>query len=216
MTSVRTRVALSLLALLAAAPAQAGSLAKQCRKKCKPDIAECVELTGQSRRLCKRSILRVCKGLGLDACGGGSSGNPGTTTTTTTLPPSPGRVNIEIEGIERDATTDPGVYTIQVRFISEIESVALALDPASFVILDQGLARYGADPASDDPDDCAASLVLAPGAEVVCTVRFVLPLVVGAEPEIGGEGWAELLFEGGGYIDSNYFQLSASGYGVIM
>jgi hypothetical protein len=215
MTSVRTLVALSLLALFAAAPAQAGSLAKQCRKKCKPDIAECVELTGQPKRLCKRSILRVCKGLGLDACGGGSSGNP-STTTTTTLPPSPGRVDIEIEGIDRDTTTDPGVYTFQVRFISEADSVPLALDPSYFVVIDQSLTRRGANPASDDPDDCSASLVLAPGAEVVCTVRFVLPIVVGVEPEIGGEGWARLQFEGGGYIDANDFQLSDGGYGVIM
>jgi hypothetical protein len=214
MTSVRTLVALSLLALLAAGPANAGGLGKQCRKKCKPDIAECVELTGQSKRLCKRSILRVCKGLGLDACGGGSSGIP--TTTTTTLPPSPGRVDIEIEGIERDTTTDPGVYTFEVLLRSKAESVPLALDPSLFVIIDQSLTRYGANPASDDPEDCSASLVLAPGAELTCTVRFVLPLVVGAEPAIGGEGWARLQLEGGGYIDANDFQLSDGGYGVIM
>lgn len=213
MTSIRSIVALSLLTLLAAAPAHAG-LAKQCRKKCKPDIAECVELTGQSKRLCKRSILRVCKGLGLDACGGGSSGLP--TTTTTTLPPSPGRVDIEIEGIERDTTTDPGVYTFSVWFRSDADSVPLALDPSLFVVIDQSLTRHPASPATADPEDCSASLVLAPGAEVVCTVRVVLPLAVGVEPEIGGEGWARLQLEGGGYIDANDFQISDGGYGVIM
>ncbi|HEV7730977.1 MAG TPA: hypothetical protein VGR62_02400, partial [Candidatus Binatia bacterium] len=181
MTAIRPVLAVALLLLVTCAPAAAG-LARQCRKRCKPDIVECVQLTGQPKRVCRKTMIRVCKGLGLDACGHGAPPDDGgPTTTTTTMPSSPGRVDIEIQDIERDASTDPGVYSFVVTFQSDADSVALGLDPALFVVIDQRSTRHAASPASVDPDDCSASLILPPGGEVTCTLRFVLPLTTGAD-----------------------------------
>jgi len=57
---------------------------KQCRKMCVPKIQQdCREFRRAGKRACKRSILRVCRNVSMDACLLASQTPPTTTTTVT-------------------------------------------------------------------------------------------------------------------------------------
>jgi len=90
----------SLLTLLAALhvarPADAASVARQCRRACREEIAACVD-GGGHHRACRKSVLGRCKQDGLTVCQGADGLNNGrrpkgstTTTTTTTTTTQPG------------------------------------------------------------------------------------------------------------------------------
>src|SRR2546426_2364798 len=90
----------SLLTLLAALhvarPADAASVARQCRRACRGEIAACVD-GGGHHRACRKSVLGRCKQDGLTVCQGADGLNNGrrpkgstTTTTTTTTTTQPG------------------------------------------------------------------------------------------------------------------------------
>jgi hypothetical protein len=71
--------------LLDASPSDAlRGTRKQCRKMCGAKIAQdCHEFRRAGKRACKRSILRVCRNVSMDACLVASE-TPSTTTTTVT------------------------------------------------------------------------------------------------------------------------------------
>jgi hypothetical protein len=75
--------------LLDASPSDAlRGTRKQCRKMCGPKIAQdCREFRRAGKRACKRSILRLCRNVSMDACLLASE-TPPTTTTTTVTPTS--------------------------------------------------------------------------------------------------------------------------------
>ena len=90
----------SLLTLLAALhvarSADAASVARQCRRACRGEIAACVD-GGGHHRACRKSVLGRCKQDGLTVCQGADGLNNGrrpkgstTTTTTTTTTTQPG------------------------------------------------------------------------------------------------------------------------------
>src|SRR5512144_800983 len=71
--------------LLDASPSDAlRGTRKQCRKMCVPKIQQdCREFRRGGKRACKRSILRVCRNVSMDACLFAAE-TPTTTTTVTT------------------------------------------------------------------------------------------------------------------------------------
>jgi hypothetical protein len=75
--------------LLDASPSDAlRGTRKQCRKTCGPKITQdCREFRRAGKRACKRSILRACRNVSMDACLLASE-TPPTTTTTTVTPTS--------------------------------------------------------------------------------------------------------------------------------
>src|SRR5437870_12381866 len=89
----------SLLTLLAALHvarlADAASVARQCRRACREEIAACVD-GGGHHRACRKSGLGRCRQDGLTVCQGADGLNKGrrpkgsTTTTTTTTTTQPG------------------------------------------------------------------------------------------------------------------------------
>lgn len=76
--------------LLDASPSDAlRGTRKQCRTVCVPKIQQdCREFRRAGKRACKRSILRVCRNVSMDACLLASETPPTTTTTTTVTPTS--------------------------------------------------------------------------------------------------------------------------------
>jgi hypothetical protein len=223
-TSVRVSLTVLTLGVLATLPSPADAgLRRLCRKHCKPAIAECIATTGQSRRACKSPILRQCRLEGLQVCEAGGEPGDGVTTTTigsspktttTTLPPAPGVLDLDVEDIERDASTDPGVYSLRVTVTGDAESIPVSLDPSSFYVLDKADNRYETQPAAT-LDDCSADDVVATDGTVTCWVNFTLPLVVGFD-EPTGEGYAELYLEVGGYRRVVYFKVhEGGGWGTI-
>jgi hypothetical protein len=73
--------------LLSASPSDAlRGTRKQCRKMCVPKIQQdCREFRRAGKRACKRSILRVCRNVSMDAC---LLAQETPTTTTTTVTPT--------------------------------------------------------------------------------------------------------------------------------
>jgi hypothetical protein len=224
--SMLLRASLVVVALggLAAVPPRAeAGLRALCRKHCKAAVAACVETTGLSRRACKRPILRQCRQEGVQVCdlGGGVPDGVTTTTiasspktTTTTLPPAPGVLDFDVEAIDRDASTDPGLYSFRVTVTGDVESLPVTLDPSAFYVLDKQDTRYEAQPAGG-PDDCSADVVVTTDGTATCRIRFVLPLVVGFD-EPTGEGYGELHLEVGGYRRIVYFKVHVGGgWGTI-
>jgi hypothetical protein len=137
----------------AALPSSADAgIRARCRKACKPMVAACVSTTGQSRRACKRVILRACRLDGVEFCDLDSGTNTTTTpssptSTTTTLPEAPGQLDFDVDDISRDASTDPGVYSFVVTVAADADSVPVSLDPTAFYVLDDQDRRYEAHPA---------------------------------------------------------------------
>ena len=221
LTAVRASFAISALLAALPSPTEAG-LRKQCRTLCKPAVAACVATTGQSRRACKNPILRLCRQQGLQVCDLGSidggvttttiSSRP--TTTTTTLPSAPGRLDLDVDDIDRDASTDPGLYSFRVTVTGDAESLPVSLDPSAFYVVDEQDNRYEAHAAAT-ADDCSADDVVAANGTVSCSIHFTLPLVVGFD-EPAGEGYGKLYLEVGGYRRIVYFKVhAAGGWGTI-
>ena len=212
---------LSIIATLAAvillpAAAQAG-LAAKCRKACKPFVAECRVITGQSKRACKRVFIPACKREGLQVC------TPATTTTTptssgsttsTTIPSSGdggGVMYMRIEEVVQEPAADGFelfTFTISIEYgIVTADAVKqIPLDPASFTVRDDDTeAVYPAEPASV-AGDCAATTVLAQDDEpITCTLRFLLPPLLGDPSPVDGGTHSYLEFEASGLHASRDF-----------
>jgi hypothetical protein len=213
--------AVTVLLAGAALPSSADAgIRARCRKLCKPMVAACVSTTGQSRRACKRVILRACRLEGTEICeldsGTTTTTTPSSpTTTTTTLPEAPGYLDFDVDDINRDASTDPGVYSFLVTIAADADSVPVSLDPTAFYVLDDQDQRYEAHPAVAAAD-CSAADVVEPNGTVTCSVHFTLPLVVGYDEEGGGEGYGKLFLEVGGYRRAVYFKVHVNGgWGTI-
>jgi hypothetical protein len=163
--------------------------------------------------------MRGCRVEGPEFCDFGGSVTTTTTspvdeTTTTTLPPAPGKVVLHVDDIARDASADPGRYDLRVTITGDADSQSVSLGGSAFYVLDKQKARYEA-LAPVDADDCSSDDVVTPGGSVTCWVRFTLPVVAGWDEEQGGEGYAALWLETGGYRRVVYFQVHPSGWGTI-
>jgi hypothetical protein len=204
---------------LLASPADAGKRAS-CRVACKELLGDCAAVRGKAKRACKRGIMRGCRLEGPGFCDLGSLGSVTTTTvspvdetTTTTLPPAPGKIVLHLDDITRDASTNPGRYDILVTLTGDAESQSVDLGSA-FYVLDKQKARY--EPlAAVAADDCSSDDVVTPGGSVTCSLHFTLPVVAGWDEDEGGEGYAALWFETGGYRRVVYFVVRPSGWGTI-
>ena len=200
------------------APAAAG-LMKQCRKLCKPFIAECVATTNQSRRACKKAVLRPCKLEGLQVCSVTTTTTPTTDsdgTTSTTVKSGGGGgggvVSVDVVEASREGDDDPRLYTLVVSIEYSVVTAdavtSVPLDPASFSVLDEDTEIvYAGEPAAA-PGDCSAALILAKsGPEITCTLRFRMPASV-TDPSAGG-AHAKIQFEAQGLHGSRYWSLGS-------
>lgn len=216
------RFALMVLAMALAsgpAPAAAGVM-KQCRKLCKPFIAECVATTDQSRRACKKAFLRPCKLEGLQVCSVTTTTTPTTDsdgTTSTTVKSGGGGggggvVSVDVVEASREGDEDPRLYTLAVSIEYSVVTAdavtSVPLDPASFSVLDEDTEIvYAAEPAAA-AGDCSAALILAKsGPEITCTLRFRMPASV-TDPSAGG-AHAKIQFEAQGLHGSRYWSLGS-------
>jgi hypothetical protein len=190
-------------------------IGRECRKTCKPAIARCVSDTGQRRRVCRKLLIPACKKAGLEVCSltmtttttvpAGGAGP----TTTTTLPRPPGSIGMSMDAIQRDASTDPGVFRFLVWLKGYGDIVPVDLDPSHFYVVDAAGNRYGAEPASG-PDDCTDQLTTVSGTAVTCWVTFVMPLSTAVAPE-GGRSGAAVGFSAGGYGREVHFTFYPNG-----
>ena len=202
---------------LLVSPADAGRRAR-CRAACKELLGGCAAGGGKAKRACKRAVLRSCRVEGPEFCDLGTvtttTTSPVDETTTTTLPPAPGKVVLHVDDIARDASANPGRYDLLVTLTGDAESQPVALGGSAFYVLDKQKARY--EPlAAVAADDCSSDDVVTPGGSVTCSLHFTLPVVAGWDEDEGGEGYAALYFETGGYRRVVYFVVRASGWGTI-
>jgi len=191
--------------------------ARKCRKACKPAIAECMALTGQSRRLCRKSLLPLCKREGLEVCVAAttttvptSGSNP---TTTTTLPSGNtggGAMSLHVEDVTRQGDEDPRRFSLAISIgysvVTANAVTQVALDPSTFAVIDEDTdVVYPAEPAGA-PGDCSADdVVTKDGPDVTCTVHFMLPAAVGGLSQVGGGTHAKLRFESHGLHGSDFW-----------
>jgi hypothetical protein len=214
---ISTLVAVLVGGTLLASPADAGRRTR-CRAACKELLGSCAAVGGKAKRACKRGVMRGCRVEGPEFCDLGSvtttTMSPVDETTTTTLPPAPGKVVLHVDDIARDASTNPGRYDLRVTLTGDEESQAVAAGESAFYVLDKQKARYES-LAAVAAEDCSSDDVVTPGGSVTCWVHFTLPVVAGWDEEEGGEGYAALYFETGGYRRVVYFQVHPSGWGTI-
>jgi hypothetical protein len=199
------------------APAMAGVM-KQCRKLCKPFIAECVATTDQSRRACKKAFLRPCKHEGLQVCSVTTTTTPTTdpdATTSTTVKSGSGGggvVSVNVVEATREGDDDPRLYTLAVSIEYSVVTAnavtSVPLDPASFGVLDEDTGIvYAAEPAVA-AGDCSADVILAKsGPEITCTLRFRMPASVVEPSSEDGGAHAKIQFEAQGLHGSRYWSL---------
>jgi hypothetical protein len=208
---------IGLLAALAAMPDPAAAgLVRKCRKACKPFVADCVATSGKSRRACKREILPRCKHEGLEVCSVTTTTTPttvgGATTSTTTGPSGKGggAMSLDVNDVSVQADGDQSLYTMSITIkysVVTFDAVTqVALDPATFTVLDEDTGIvYQAEPAAA-PEDCSADDVLSKdGPAITCTLRFVMPSSVGAPSPVDGGAHGKLRFESFGLHGSKYF-----------
>jgi hypothetical protein len=205
------------LAVMILLPAVAGAgLAAKCRKACKPFVAECRAVTSQSKRACKKLFIPACKREGLQVCTPTTTTTPtgGGSTTTTTLPGSGtggGVMFMRIQDVVQEPAADGlelFTFTISIEYgIVTADAVKqIPLDPASFTVRDDDTdAVYPAEPAGA-PGDCAAAMVLALEDEpITCTLRFLLPPLLGQPSPVDGGTHSYLEFEASGLHASRDF-----------
>jgi hypothetical protein len=167
-------------------------------------------VTGQSRKLCRRTILPLCKQQGLEACASFTTttvpttdGNPTTTTTIPNGDTGGGVMSLDVDDVRRQGDQDPRLFdldiTIGYSVVTANAVTQVALDPSTFTVVDDdtGVA-YPAEPASA-PGDCSADdVVTKSGPDVSCTLHFLLPAAVGTLSQVDGGVHAELSFESNG------------------
>jgi hypothetical protein len=216
------RFGLMVLAMvLASGPAAAAAgVMKQCRKLCKPFIAECVATTDQSRRACKKAFLRPCKQEGLQVCSltttttPTTDSNPTTSTTVQSGGGGGGVVSVDVVEALREGDEDPRLYTLTVSVEYSVVTAdavtSVPLDPASFSVLDEDTEIvYPAEPAAA-AGDCSADVILAKsGSEITCTLRFRMPASVVEPSSEGGGTHAKIQFEAQGLHGSRYWSLGS-------
>ena len=177
-------------------PATAG-LGRKCRKACKPAIADCMAVTGQSRKACRKTILPLCKQQGLEACISFTV-TPTTvptdddSTTTTSIPDDDtggGAMSLDVDDVRRQGDQDPRLFdldiTIGYSVVTANAVTSVALDPSTFTVLDEDTDTvYPAEPAAA-PGDCSADdVVTKDGPDVSCTLHFLLPAAVGTSSKL--------------------------------
>jgi hypothetical protein len=218
MRTIATIAVLATTLLCATAPAEAVG-ARKCRKACKPAVAECAQVTGQTKGKCRKSLIRLCRKAGLEVC-------TGQTTTPTTLPPGGGAVTTttlpDVTGflgfrawkIERDLSTEPAVFDFQAWFNPNERVIPFSADPEHFYVLDGLGNRYDAVPV-DDPAYCNGDTIVGAGEETTCWVRFVMPGAVGVVPDGATESLASFHFENHSWSRRSSFRFYESGGGNI-
>jgi hypothetical protein len=213
--------------ILLPAVARAG-LAAKCRKACKPFVAECRAVTSQSKRACKKLFIPACKLEGLQVCTSTTTTTPtsgsGGSTTTTTLPSSEtggGVMFMRIQDVAQEPAADGlelFTFTISIEYgIVTADAVKqIPLDPASFTVRDDDTdAVYPSEPAGA-PGDCAATMVLALEDEpITCTLRFLLPPLLGQPSPVDGGAHSYLVFVASGMHASRDLLAAGSGRSSI-
>jgi hypothetical protein len=210
--------ALSVIGLLVALStvSSAAGLAKQCRKACKPAVAEC-RANGQSRRACRKLFLPRCRVEGLQVCAPTTTTTtttpePGATTTSTTDPSSSGgggAMSVNVEDLQVEGNDDPRLYTFSITIgysvVTANAVTQVALDPSTFTVLDEDTGVvYQAEPASA-PEHCSADdVVTRDGPDMTCVVRFMMPASVGEPSAMDGGVHSKLQFESMGLHGSEF------------
>jgi hypothetical protein len=191
-------------------------LGRQCRKACKPAVARCMSDTGQRRRVCRKLLIPACKKAGLEVCSPTTvPGDGPASSTTTTLPKPRGSIGMSVEEIQRDASSDPGVFRFLVWLKGYGDIVPVDLDPSHFYVVDAEGHQYGAQAASG-PEDCTDELTTISGTAVTCWVTFVMPLSTALAPE-GGRSGAAVGFAAGGYgreVPFTFYPNGGHGIGI--
>jgi hypothetical protein len=191
--------------------------ARKCRKACKPAVAECMQLTGQSRKLCRKTLIPTCRRQGLGVCALSTTTTVPTTgtdsTTTTTLAgdgTGGGVMSLNVDEVTRQGEEDPRLFSLTITIgysVTTADAVTqVALEPSTFAVVDMdtGVA-YLAEPASQ-PGDCAGDVIVAKdGPDVTCTLHFLLPAAVAAPSEVNGGTHAQLQFKSQGLHGSEYW-----------
>lgn len=214
---MRVLSVIGLLVAVATVPTDAvAGLAKQCRKACKPAVAEC-RATGQSRRACRKLFLPRCKVEGLQVCAASTTTTtttpePGATTTSTTAPSTGGGgvMSVNVEEVQVEGDADPRLYTLSITIgysvVTANAVTQVALDPATFTVLDEDTGIvYQAESASA-PEHCSAGdVVTKDGPDVTCVVRFMMPASVGERSAQDGGVHSKLQFQSMGLHGSELF-----------
>jgi hypothetical protein len=208
---------IGLLVAVATIPTHAvAALAKQCRKECKPAVAEC-RATGKSRRACRKLFPLRCKVEGLEVCALSTTTTtttpePGATTSTTA--PSTGSgggvMSVNVEDLQVEGDDDPRLYTFSITIgysvVTANAVTQVALDPSTFTVLDEDTGIvYQAESASA-PEHCSADdVVTKDGPDVTCVVRFRMPASVGEHSAQNGGVHGKLQFQSMGLHGSELF-----------
>jgi hypothetical protein len=215
---MRALSVIGLLVAVATGPADAvAALAKQCRKACKPAVAEC-RATGQSRRACRKLFLPRCKVEGLEVCASSkttttTTPEPGATTTSTTAPSTGGGggvMSVNVEELQVEGNDDPRLYTFSITIgysvVTADAVTQVALDPSTFTVLDEDTGIVYQAESANAPEHCSADDVVAKdGPDVSCVVRFMMPASVG-EPSAQNSGiHSKLQFQSMGLHGSEFF-----------
>lgn len=214
---MRVLSVIGLLVAVATVPTGAvAGLGKQCRKACKPAVAEC-RATGQSRRACRKLFLPRCKGEGLQVCAASTTTTtttpePGATTTSTTAPSTGGGgvMSVNVEEVQVEGDADQRLYTFSITIgysvVTAKAVTQVALDPATFTVLDEDTGVvYQAESASA-PEHCSADdVVTKDGPDVTCVVRFMMPASVGEPSAQDGGVHSKLQFQSLGLHGSELF-----------
>jgi hypothetical protein len=214
---MRVLSVIGLLVAVATVPTDAvAGLTKQCRKACKPAVAEC-RATGQSRRACRKLFLPRCKVEGLQVCVASTTTTtttpePGAPTTSTTAPSAGagGVMSVNVEEVQVEGDDDPRLYTLSITIgysvVTANAVTQVALDPATFTVLDEDTGIVYQAESANAPEHCSADDVVAKdGPDVSCVVRFMMPASVG-EPSAQNSGiHSKLQFQSMGLHGSEFF-----------
>lgn len=212
---MRTIVTIATLAiaLLAGTAAEAGR-ARQCRKACKAAVTDCVQVTGQTKGKCRKSLIPLCRQLGVGVCTGDTTTPttlpPGGATTTTTLPDVEGFLGFTAEQIDRDTASEPAVFDFLAWFNPDDRVIPFSAGPDRFYVLDGLGNRYDAVPV-DDPAYCNDDTIVGTGEITTCWVRFLMPASVGVMPDDATESLASFHFENHSWSRRTSFRFYASG-----
>jgi hypothetical protein len=167
------RAALPAIALLvAAAPPAEAARRKECRRRCEPAVAACVQAGGR-RSACRRRLVRRCTREATTCPVGG----PGTTTTT--IPTAVPAVDLAVTTVETLYELGTQVAAAGTQFVRVVVDVvnrdAPPFSPTTFTLYTDGLGHlpspYSYPPPTGDAL-CAWTTVLPPGRSIACTLVF--------------------------------------------
>lgn len=213
-------IATLVTALLLASPSAEAASARKCRKSCKPAVAECMQFTGQSKGKCRKSLIPLCRKLGLEVCTGETTTPTtvppgGGATTTTTIPDVEGFLGFTAEQITRDTSTEPAVFEFLAWFNPDDRVIPFSADADRFYVLDGLGNRYDAVSMGDDPDYCNGDTIVGTGVITTCWVRVLMPASVGVVPDGSLDSVASFHFQNHSWSRKTSFRFYESGGGNI-